>query len=145
MSELNNISTNLEYEVKIVDSSKELTKREKIAFTQFQGMEEIGKCINDVDTETGEIKPRIITPLNYVVADVHNEKARGNKDYRIYIIVDDGGVFYKTSSVNFWNAFKNIWDLMEGQDLEDLWQIRLLSLPSQNYETNFLSCTIVNI
>lgn len=122
------------YEVKIIDSSKELSARERISLKNFDEMIAL-------DEEVNAEKPKLLIDVSdYVVASVHNEKS-DNVDYEKYIIIDKGGQRYITGSQPFFSSFKEIWDEMEGEN-ED-WGIAVYKRESNNYKgKEFLTCTI---
>ena len=94
------------YTVKVLESSKELTARERIAVKDF------GNAFALDEATKGE--RLVITPAWYAVLGVHNEKS-DNKDYKKYIVVDTNGTKYVTGSDNFFSAFKEIVDEMAGR------------------------------
>jgi hypothetical protein len=122
------------YEVKIKDSSKELTAKERIA------MKDVSNAIR-LDEATANGTHITIAPDEYVILDVHNEKS-DNTDYESYIIIDKDGSKYVTGSEAFWTTFIGIWDEMSGEDEE--WGIEAYRLPSKNYKgKDFLTCSII--
>ena len=92
------------YEVKIIESSKELTARERISLKNFDEMIALDEVVN---SETPKIT---IDVSGYVVARVHNEKS-DNVDYEKYIIIDKDGQRYITGSQPFFSSFKEIFIL----------------------------------
>lgn len=127
-----------EYSASIVESSIELTKKEKILFKDLSDAYALDQIITDQDDRTIGVK-------GYVVVEVHNEKS-DNKDYTKYVIIDDNGNKYVTGSDAFFASFKDIWDEMVGEDgqPEEDFEIRIYKKPSKNYSgKNFLTCSIV--
>lgn len=122
------------YEVKIIESSKELSARERISLKNFDEMIALDEVVN---AET----PRLMIDVSgYVVASVHNEKS-DNVDYNKYIIIDKDGKRYITGSNPFFSSFIEIWDEMEGEN--DDWGITVYKRESNNYKgKEFLTCTI---
>lgn len=122
------------YEVKIIESSKELSARERISLKNFDEMIALDEAVN---AET----PRLMIDVSgYVVASVHNEKS-DNVNYNKFIIIDKDGQRYITGSNPFFSAFKEIWDEMDGEN-ED-WSITVYKRESNNYKgKEFLTCTI---
>lgn len=122
------------YEVKIIESSKELSARERISLKNFDEMVALDDAVN---AET----PRLMIDVSgYVVVSVHNEKS-DNVDYNKFIIIDKGGQRYITGSNPFFSNFKEIWDEMVGEN-ED-WGITVYKRESNNYKgKEFLTCTI---
>ena len=122
------------YEVKIIESSKELTARERISLKNFDEMIALDEVVN---SETPKIT---IDVFGYVVASVHNEKS-DNVDYDKFIIIGKDGQRYITGSRPFFSSFKEIWDEMKAEN-ED-WGITVYKRDSKNYKgKSFLTCTI---
>lgn len=122
------------YEVKIIESSKELSARERISLKNFDEMIALDEAVN---AET----PRLMIDVSgYVVASVHNEKS-DNVNYNKFIIIDKDGQRYITGSNPFFSTFMEIWDEMCGEN-ED-WGITVYKRESNNYKgKEFLTCTI---
>ena len=120
------------YSVSVVESSKELTAKEKVM------LKDVSNAIKlDEATQNGKV---IIKPVAYVVLSIHNEKS-DNKDYENYLIIDENNDKYVTGSASFWNSFCDIWSDMAGED-ED-WMLECYRLPSKNYKgKDFLTCSI---
>ena len=122
------------YEVKIVESNKELTARERISLKNFDEMISLDEAVND---ETPKI---MIDVSGYAVARVHNEKS-DNVDYDKFIIIDKNGQYYITGSCPFFTSFMEIWNEMSGENEE--WGIKVYKRESNNYKgKQFLTCTI---
>lgn len=122
------------YEVKIIESSKELSARERISLKNFDDMIALDEAVN---AET----PRLMIDVSgYVVASVHNEKS-DSLDYNKFIIIDKDGQRYITGSNPFFSSFMEIWDEMNGEN--DDWGITVYKRESNNYKgKEFLTCTI---
>ena len=122
------------YEVKIIESSKELSARERISLKNFDEMIVLDEAVN---AET----PRLMIDVSgYVVASVHNEKS-DNVDYNKFIIIDKDGQRYITGSNPFFSTFMEIWYEMDGEN--DDWGITVYKRESNNYKgKEFLTCTI---
>lgn len=122
------------YEVKIIESSKELSARERISLKNFDEMISLDGVVN---TENPRLK---IDVSGYVVVSVHNEKS-DNVDYDKFIIIGKDGQRYITGSQPFFSSFKEIWDEMKDEN-ED-WGITVYKRESNNYKgKSFLTCTI---
>ena len=122
------------YSVKVIDASRQLTAKEKIAFKDFG----LAAQLDDVVTETG----LIINVKDYVVLQVHNENS-DNKDYTKFLLIDENGEKYITGSVPFWTTFKDIWDEITLEpDVE--WSLKVYKLDSKQYKgKQFLTCSII--
>lgn len=127
------------YSSKIIECTHELTVKEKIR------MKDLSNAIK-VDDKIDEMKANgekfIITPVDYVVLEIHNEKSKDRKDYTKYLIIDEDGNKYETGSPSFWFAFKEIWDEMAGSD--EGFEIEIYKSPSKNYSgKDFITCSII--
>lgn len=123
------------YTSKIAYCSKELTKVEKIA------IKDTGDC-NPIDMvlESAPEESIVINVGYFADIAIHNDKAKGDKDYNVYVIVDTDGQKFCTSSTSFWNSFMDIANEMEGESFS----IKVYRKPSKNYAGKyFLSCSIV--
>ena len=123
----------MKFEVTIKETSKELTKKERIR------MKDTTNAIK-LDEATKE-SALIIKPVAYAILEVHNEKADPT-DYEQYIVLGDDGNTYFTGSENFFQTFYSIFSEMEGED-ED-WELKIYRAPSKNYVgRDFITCAIV--
>lgn len=121
------------YKTEIVESSKELTGKQKLIFKDLSNAVKLDSA--------AEGQPLVITPVDYAVIKVHNEKSE-NPDYNNYVIVDKNGTKYVTGSPSFWQAFTDIWDAMADEDEE--YEIEIYKLDSKNYKgKQFLTCSII--
>lgn len=126
-----------EYEVKIIEASRDLTAKEKIAYRDF------GNAIK-MDEELTEDSSLTIAPADYVVLDIHNEKAKGNKDYRKFIVIDRAGSKYVTGSESFFTRFIEIFQTMQEDAPNEEYEIECYKKPSKNYAgKSFISCSLV--
>ena len=122
------------YSVTIIECSKELSAKERIAFKDTSDALKLDQIISDNE-------PLIIAPADYAILAVHNEKA-DNVDYEVYVIVDKDNQKYATGSSNFFNSFKNIFDEMANES-ED-WELKCYKRDSKNYSgKKFITCSIV--
>ena len=123
------------YSVKIVGSSKELTKKERVMFKDTSDAKKLDEIItNDAI---------IIDPDFWVILMVHNEKS-DNVDYPVYIIVDKNGEKYITGSEAFWTTFSDIYDEMIDDEDDEPWQLKCYKLDSKNYKgKQFLTCSVI--
>lgn len=126
------------YSVKILDASKELSKKERVMLKDTSDAIKLDEAIQ------GEAL--IINPDYYVVLGVHNEKS-DNVDYKNYVIVDKDGTKYVTGSEAFWSTFEDIWCEMEpepGAEDDEDWSIKCYKLDSKNYKgKQFLTCSVI--
>ena len=126
-----------EYSAIISESSRTLSAKEKIAYRDFGNAVKLDESLTDNDT-------MLIAPKDYVVLDVHNEKAKGNKDYRKYVIIDSAGNKYVTGSESFFTRFIEIFQTMQEDAPEEEYQIEVYKRPSKNYAgKSFISCSLV--
>lgn len=120
------------FAVQIKETSKELTKKERVK------MKDMSNAIKlDEVTADGEF---IFKPYAYAILSVHNPKSKDNPDYENILILDEAGTKYVTGSPSFMRAFFDIWNEMEGEDFE----IVCYKRDSKNYKgKQFLSCSVL--
>ena len=122
------------FSIKIKETSAELDARKRVMLkdtTNAIKLDEVASADNLV----------VITPADYAILSVHNEKS-DNKDYELYLIIDKNGAKYVTGSPSFWNAFSDIWDELHGEDEE--WRVEVYKRDSKSYKgKQFLTCSIV--
>lgn len=124
------------YSVKIREASRELTAKEKIALKDYSNATALDTALNDIDVLT-------ITPVAYVILDVHNEKSKQDKDYVKYVIIDNAGNKFVTGSESFFTSFKDIFDVMADEAPNEEYSIDVLKKPSQNYKgKSFITCAL---
>lgn len=128
-----------DYNTKIVSSSRELTAKERITLKDFND------CIG-LDTVTNETDGIIIDPNVIVEVQVHNERAKDDKDYSTIIILDNNGTKYSTSSNSLRDSIADIMEELKelsDEDKADL-KIKVFKKPSKNYNGKFfLTATVV--
>lgn len=121
------------YSVKIVNASKELSARDRVAVKDTTNA--IG--LDDATKES----PLVIGIDYYVELAIHNEKSE-DKDYKKYVVVDKSGNKFVTGSESFFTAMIEIMEEMAGAG-EDF-EIQVYRMPSKNYKgKEFLTCSIV--
>ena len=122
------------YTVTIKETSKDLTARERLMMKDRSNAIPLDSAVT-VET------PLVINPESYAILSIHNDLSE-NPDYEKYMIVDSAGNKYITGSVNFWNAFKSIWDEMINEN--EPFSIEVYKLESKNYKgKQFLTCSII--
>lgn len=128
-----------DYSTKIVTSSRELTVKEKITLKDFND------CVG-LDTVVTNEQGFIIDPDVIVEVQVHNERAKDDKDYTTIVILDKDGTKYSTSSNSLRDSISDIMDELadlEETDRADL-KIKVFKKPSKNYSGKyFLTATVV--
>lgn len=121
------------YSVKIVNASKELSARDRVAVKDTTN----AIALDDATKES----PLVIGIDYYVELAIHNEKS-DDKDYKKYVVVDKSGNKFVTGSESFFTSMLEIMDEMSdsGEDFE----IQVYRMPSKNYKgKEFLTCSIV--
>ena len=124
------------FEVKIIESSTELTHKQKVA------LKDVSRAIK-LDEACDEGNELQIKPTGYVVLSVHNDKA-DNPDYEQYLIIGESGEKYVTGSNSFWRSFIDIWtEMTEDADEKEEWSLIIYKKDSKNYKgKQFLTCSI---
>ena len=124
------------FNVQIIESSRELTKREKLL------MSNVSNAVS-IDSVVTEECPLVIEPKDYVRLQVHNEKLDdGKKDYEIIIVIDSSGNKYYTGSANAIDDFIDVYCDMVGED--ESYGVEFYKKLSKNYNGKyFIGCTII--
>ena len=124
------------YNVKVVESSKELTKKETVMFKDLSDAFNLSEFIDEHD---GVV---MIDVESWVELVIHNEKAKDgqNKDFTNYVVVDKNGTRYYTGSEPFWSSFKNIWCDMN--DSEEEWSLKVYKKQSKG-KKDFITCSVL--
>lgn len=124
------------YRATIVEGAAGMTKKEQIMFL------DLTDCVSlDEATKEGPIEIDNIGDNSYAVINVHNEKAE-NKDYTVLVLIDEKGIRYRTGSESFYNAFRDIYDQMQGSG--ETWGVKAFRKPSKNYAgRDFLTCSVI--
>lgn len=124
------------FEVRIVDTSMELTHKQKVA------LKDTSRAVK-LDETCSEGNELQIKPTGYAILSIHNDKA-DNPDYTQYLIIDESGEKYVTGSSSFWHSFIDIWEEMtdDTEDNEE-WSLIIYKKDSKNYKgKQFLTCSI---
>lgn len=125
------------FEVKIIETSMELTHKEKVM------LKDTSRAIklDEVCDNGNEIQ---IKPAGYAKLSVHNEKA-DNPDYDQILVIDESGAKYITGSSSFWRSFSEIWDeMVTDVDEKEEWSLIIYKKDSKSYKgKQFLTCSIV--
>lgn len=126
------------YSVEIIESSRELTAREKISAKDFSNATALDTELMDANSTI------IITPSAYMILKVHNEHSKNDKDYRKFLIIDTAGNKYVTGSESFFTAFLDIFNAMKEDAPGEEYSIEVYKKPSKNYQgKHFLTCSIM--
>lgn len=124
------------YSVKVVESSKELTKKETVMFKDLSDAVNLSEFI---DEHGGAV---MIDVESWVKLAIHNEKAKDgqNKDYTNYVVVDKNGTRYYTGSESFWSSFNDIWCDMS--DSTEEWNLKVYKKQSKG-KKDFITCSVM--
>lgn len=124
------------YSVKVVESSKELTKKETVMFKDLSDAVNLSEFI---DEHEGAV---MIDVESWVELAIHNEKAKDgqNKDYTNYVVVDKNGTRYYTGSESFWSSFIDIWCDMN--DSTEEWSLKVYKKQSKG-KKDFITCSVM--
>lgn len=124
------------YSVKVVESSKELTKKETVMFKDLSDAVNLSEFI---DEQHGAV---MIDVESWVELAIHNEKAKEgqDKDYTNYVVVDKNGTRYYTGSESFWSSFKDIW--CEMSDSTEEWSLKVYKKQSKG-KKDFITCSVM--
>lgn len=119
-----------DYTVEIIETSKELSKKERVQIKTDSG------------TKLDDIAPVVIGEIDYFAKlHIHNPKVKDKPDYDHFIIVTKEGERFYTGSPSFMEAFMSIYAEMEG---ETDWGIEVTKRDSKNYVgKQFLTCNVI--
>lgn len=123
-----------DFQVTVIDSSREFTKRELVQLKDTNSM-------NKLDQLT-KTEPVVISPVDWAVLQIHNGNAKEgqSKDFENYVVFDTDGNKYVTGSQSFWGSFRDIFDEMKD---EPEWDITIERRPSRNFkDKDFLTCVL---
>ncbi len=136
------MATERNYKVTIEETSKELTKLEKIALKDVSNALKLDEILESIPDDSFNIEVAA-----YVVLAVHNEAVRNgeNTDYNQFLILAKDGQKYVTSSKTFWNAFSDIAEeLTDELESGEGFTISVYRRPSRNFAGKyFITCSIV--
>lgn len=128
-----------DYNTKIVSSSRDLTTKERIVLKDFND------CVG-LDTVVSNENGIILDPDVIVEVQVHNERARDDKDYTTIIILDKDGTKYSTSSNSLRDSISDIMEELKelSDDEKDDLKIKVFKKPSKNYQGKyFMTATVI--
>ena len=121
------------YSVEIINSTKELTGKEKIMVKDTSNAIKIDDVTNNGNSIT--ISPKILVTLK-----IHNEKS-ADKDYLKYVIIDENGDKYVTGSESFITSLTDIMSDMAEE--EEKYSVVIYKMASKNYQgKSFITCSI---
>lgn len=124
------------YSVKVVESSKELTKKETVMFKDLSDAVNLSEFI---DEQHGAV---MIDVESWIELAIHNENTKEgqDKDYTNYVVVDKNGTRYYTGSESFWSSFKDIW--CEMSDSTEEWSLKVYKKQSKG-KKDFITCSVM--
>lgn len=123
------------YKAQVIEASKKLTGKEKVAVKNFVDMIQIDEATKETDAGL------LINVAWTAQVSVHNEKA-DNHDYIKYVYVDKDGTMYISGSELLYRQYSDIAEDMKGEEEE--WGIKIIRKESSNYVgKDFLTCVIV--
>ena len=127
---------NVQIEATSIPAEK-LTAKERIKLKDTSSAIALDSVVTDDAALT-------ISPIAYAVLNVHNEKAKGDKDYTQLLILDADGEKYTTGSQSFTNSFFDIWNEIDFENTGEAFEIKIFRKPSKNYAgKSFITCTIL--
>lgn len=123
------------YNAVVINSSKNLSGKEKVALKNFADMVEL-------DNATQETDLGVIIDIDYVATvHVYNEKS-DTTEYDKFVYVDKDGTMYISGSESLYRQYESIAEDME--DEEEPWSIKVIRKDSKNYKgKQFLTCVLV--
>lgn len=129
-----------DFSVKIIECStpvEELSARDRIKLKDTSAAVSLDSAVTDD-------APITIAPIGYAVLEVHNDKAKGDKDYTQTLISDADGNTYVTGSKSFYNSFIDIWNELDFTSTGEKFELKIYRKPSKNYAgKSFITCALV--
>lgn len=129
-----------DFNVAIVESSTpidELSAKDRIKLKDTSSAISLDSAVTDEESIS-------ISPIAYAVLNVHNDKAKGDKDYTQTIIIDANGDKYITGSNSFYNSFIDIWKELDFPNTGEAFDIKIYRKPSKNYAgKSFITCALL--
>lgn len=130
-----------DYNTQIISSSRELTAKERITLKDFNDCTGLDTVVGTDDNSFITLDPDVIVEVQ-----VHNERAKDDKDYTTIIILDKNGTKYSTSSNSLRDSIADIMEELKNlsdEDKADL-KIKVFKKPSKNYNGKFfLTATVI--
>ena len=114
------------YEVKIRETSFELTNRERIRIKDLQNAKKLDELVTPESSFSFDFG-------GYAVLDIHNDNSKDNTEYTNYVVFDRDGNKYYTGSQTFWNSMTAIIAEMDGEDFS----VEVTKHESKNYKGKF--------
>ena len=124
------------YSVKVIETSKQLTKKETVMFKDLSDAINLSDFIDESNDAV------IIDVDSFVHLSIHNEKVKDGqeKDYDNYVIIDKKGTRYYTGSDSFWTSLIDIWDEM--CDCNEDWSLKVYKKQSKG-KKDFITCSVM--
>ena len=124
-----------DYNTKIRYSSKELSAKERIILKDTGNATKIDTLLEDGPIE--------VSVDYYAIVDVHNEKAKQDKDYAQIVIADKDGNKFTSGSSSLIEAISDIADELADEGITEF-TISIFRKPSKNYTGKyFITCSLV--
>ena len=126
------------YDVRVTEcGGVELSRKMRAAIST-----NLSSCIDLGEFTQGDAS-LTINIAGYAVGDIHNERSKGEKDYKKLIIVSTDQRMFITGSPSCMETFLAIWEAMDGEDPET-WAVEFFQMPSQNFKgKSFITCKVV--
>lgn len=114
------------YEVKIRETSFELTSRERIRIKDLQNAHKLDELVTPESSFSFDFG-------GYAILDIHNDNSKDNADYTNYLVFDRDGNKYYTGSKTFWNS---MWEIISEMGDEE-YSVEVTKHESKNYKGKF--------
>lgn len=124
-----------DYNAKIRYSSKELSAKERIILKDTGNATKLDTLLEDGPVE--------VSIDYYAIVDIHNEKAKSDKDYSQIVIVDKAGNKFTSGSNSLIEAISDMSDELYDEGIEEF-SVSIFRKPSKNYSGKyFITCSLV--
>lgn len=122
------------YKAEIIESSRELTKREALKIKDTTNAVKIDKVVS-------ENEPLVINVQDYALMHVENDQSKTNKEYDQIVVMDENGQKFTTGSPSFMRTFTDIYETLAD---ETPFEIECYKKESKTYEGKyFLTCSVI--
>ena len=124
-----------DYNAKIRYSSKELSAKERIMLKDTGNATKLDTLLEDGPIE--------VSVDYYAIVDIHNEKAKQDKDYSQIVIVDKAGNKFTSGSNSLIEAISDMADELADEGIGEF-TVSIFRKPSKNYTGKyFITCSLV--
>lgn len=127
-----------EYNATVTNGSREFKARERIRLKD----EKLHTPLKNI-LVAGTDEGLEINVQDYAIVHVENPHSSRAQEYDYIVLMDTEGNTYATGSSSFRESFLGIFNEMREEEPEQPVLIKVYGRPSKNYESGFLTCSLV--